>query len=133
MPDTGVLLLASLPKEHVVSGTILYASIVALLALLRHALMLELVLSRAMGAAILLVSVLPGVLLAIGLVYAAHAHPERAWNNVGVAAVVTSVWVGAARLPRLVRPDVDRDDDRWIALGALLAFPVGVLCALQAP
>jgi hypothetical protein len=130
MGDTGFLGLVALSPKLWVDGAILLAALALAMALLRSALMLEDVLSPLVRAIVVALSILPGVAVSAVLVLAAARHPERAWQNLGVAAIVHAAWSAGGMLPRLVRPDVDRDDARWVVLGACITFPVGVAAAL---
>jgi hypothetical protein len=52
--------------------------------------------------------------------------------NLGAGALAYAAWYLAGRAARAVRPDIDGDDERWIALGACVTFPIGVLSAVLA-
>jgi hypothetical protein len=130
MPDGGLLALLALSPSHWLHGTVLLAFAAALVGLVRHALMLEAVLARAAHQAIVALAVLPGVAIGAVLVFAAVRHPERAWPNLGIGAILLGAWYAGGMLGRVVRPDLDTDDARWVALGACIALPVGALAAL---
>ena len=130
MSEPALLELLALSPTHWAQGTVLLAFLVSTAALLRIALTLEALLSRVVDALLCALAVLPAVALAAVLVFAASRYPERAWKNLALAALVYAAWYGGSALARLARPDADSDDARWIALGACITFPAGVLAAL---
>ena len=64
------------------------------------------------------------------LAWAAARHPERAWLNLAGAAVLFGLWWLGGALTRLVRSDSEGADLGWMAAGALITFPTGILAAV---
>ena len=75
-------------------------------------------------------TLLPAILLAAILWWAAYQHPGRAWVNLGVAALLYVPWYIGGAITRLVRPDTEGADVGWLLMGALITFPLGVIAAL---
>jgi hypothetical protein len=98
--------------------------------LLRTALMIELVQATWVHVAVCVLTLLPGIVMAIVLGWAAYWYPERAWFNLLCAVLVYVAWWAGGAMTRLVRPDTEGGDVGWLAMGALITFPVGVIAAL---
>jgi hypothetical protein len=98
--------------------------------LLRTALMVELPATPWVHSLICLLTLLPAIVVAVVLVWAAHAHPARAWFNLVIAALVFVAWWAGGAMTRLVRPDTEGGDIGWLAMGALIAFPTGIIAAI---
>lgn len=98
--------------------------------LLRTVLLIEAPLSRLAHATACILTMAPAFMLAGVLVYAAAVHPERAWVNLAFAAGLFVVWWAGGAVTRLSRQDTEGGDIGWLAMGALVTFPVGVLAAL---
>ncbi len=130
MPEPRLVDLFALSPTHWAQCTALLAAFASSCALLRTALMLEAVLSRGVRLAIRVLSILPSPVVAAVLVLSAARYPTRAWMNLGLATIVLMAWYAGALLPRLVRPDVDRDDTRSVLLGACIALATGLVAAL---
>jgi hypothetical protein len=69
------------------------------------------------------------LLLAFVLVYADRSHPGRGWINLGLALALYVVWYLTGELTRLVRTDSEGADLGFMAVGALITFPVGIVAA----
>lgn len=77
-------------------------------------------------------TLLPAILMALMLVWASIRHPERAWINLGIAALLYLAWTLGGALTRLARPDTEGADVGWITMGAIITFPVGLIAAIFA-
>jgi hypothetical protein len=78
-------------------------------------------------------TLLPAIALAGILVWAAYRHPDRAWINLGVAALLYLPWYLGGAMTRLARRDAEGGDLGWLTMGAVfITFPVGVIAALVA-
>jgi uncharacterized membrane protein len=75
-------------------------------------------------------TLLPAIALAVILCWAAYRHPDRAWINLGVAALLYVPWYLGGAMTRLARPDTEGGDIGWLTMGALITFPVGIAAAL---
>jgi len=98
--------------------------------LLRTAAMSEGTRSRLVHMLVCVLTLLPAVLLAAMLVLGAARFPERAWLNLAVAALLYVPWYAGGRITRLARPDTEGADVGWLAMGALITFPVGLAAAV---
>jgi hypothetical protein len=75
-------------------------------------------------------TLLPAIVLAGMLLLGAIRYPERAWLNLGIAALLYVPWYAGGRITRLARADTEGADVGWLAMGALITFPAGLLAAL---
>ncbi len=75
-------------------------------------------------------TLLPAVILAGMLLLGAYRYPERSWMNLGIAALLYVPWYAGGALTRLVRPDTEGADLGWLAMGALITFPIGLTVAI---
>ena len=98
--------------------------------LLRIALMVEVPFAGWAHAWICTLTLLPAIVLGAVLVWAAYWHPERAWLNLGFAALVYVAWAAGGAITRLVRPDTEGADIGWLAMGAIITFSAGVVAAV---
>jgi hypothetical protein len=98
--------------------------------LLRTALMPEETRSVIVHMLVCILTLLPAVSLAVMLLLGAYRYPQRAWINLGIAALLYLPWYAGGRITRLVRPDTEGADVGWLAMGALITFPVGIVAAI---
>jgi hypothetical protein len=98
--------------------------------LTRTALMIEAPRSIIVHMTVCTLTLLPAIVLAAVLVWAAHQYPERAWLNLGFAGIVYVAWYLGGALTRLARPDTEGGDIGWLFMGALITFPAGAIAAL---
>ena len=129
MPDGRLVDLLALHPGCWVHGALLLGFLSAACALVRSALLLEAVLSRVVHVLVCVLTVLPPLVMAAVLVFAAAQTPARAWSNLGVAVAVLGAWALGGLASRLVRPDADVDPRLWV-VGACITLPVGVVAAL---
>jgi hypothetical protein len=85
--------------------------------LLRTAYMSEATRSAPAHMLVCILTLLPAVLLAGMLVLGALRFPERAWINLGIAAILYVPWYAGGRITRLARPDTEGADAGWLAMG----------------
>jgi hypothetical protein len=78
----------------------------------------------------LLTFAVQAVALAAVLVWADLHHPGRGWINLGYALLLYFIWYLAGQLVLLARPDTEGADLGFMAVGALITFPVGIIAAL---
>lgn len=98
--------------------------------LLRTALMTERPRSWFVHALVCTLTLLPALVLAPILVWAAYRHPDRVWINLGVAALLFGAWYLGGAMTRLARRDAEGGDLGWITMGAFITFPTGLIAAL---
>jgi hypothetical protein len=111
-------------------GAVLLGAFCAVCYLLRTALMVQAPASVAVHMVVCTLTLLPAIVLAGVLVWADVRHPDRAWLNLGVAAALSLPWWLGGAITRLARPDTEGGDIGWLAMGALITFPVGAVAAL---
>lgn len=133
-PDEGpfhrVLELLALAPDTVWHSVALLSYFCIICYLARTALMIEAPRSVIVHMIVCTLTLLPAIVLAVVLVWAAHEHPGRAWANLGVAAILYVAWFLGGAITRLARPDTEGGDLGWIFMGALITFPAGVIAAL---
>jgi hypothetical protein len=98
--------------------------------LLRTALMVELPFAGWVHAWICTLTLLPAIVLAVVLVWAAYCYPDRAWRNLGYIAIVYVAWAAGGGVTRMVRPDTEGADVGWLTMGALVTFTTGAIAAI---
>jgi hypothetical protein len=98
--------------------------------LLRTAAMSEGTRSALVHVLVCVLTLLPAALLAAILALAAVRYPDRAWINLGIAALLYVPWYLGGRITTLARPDTEGADLGWLAMGALITFPVGLAAAI---
>jgi hypothetical protein len=98
--------------------------------LLRTALMTEATRSPWVQAFVCSLTLLPAIALAVILLWAAYRHPERAWINFGIAALLYVPWGLGGALTPLARTDTEGADLGWLTMGAFITFPTALLAAL---
>jgi hypothetical protein len=98
--------------------------------LLRTACMTESTQSAPMHMLVCALTLLPAILMAGMLVLGAIRFPERVWINLGITAALYVPWYAGGRITRLARPDTEGADVGWLAMGALITFPAGLVVAV---
>lgn len=130
-PFKDLLVLLSLPRERIRESLTLLCAFIILCELTRLA--LATAFTRSVLAHVtrcLLTFAVQSVLLAAVLVWAAYRYPARSWINLGYALLLYVVWYLAGQLVVLVRSDTEGADLGFMAVGALITFPVGIIAAL---
>lgn len=131
MPDLhGLGQLLALSPETLWHTVALLSFLFLLNYLIRTGYMSESPQSVVVHMAVCVLTLLPALVLAAVLLWAAYNHPERAWINLGIAALLYLPWYAGGALTRLARRDTEGADVGWLAMGALITFPVGVIAAL---
>ena len=78
----------------------------------------------------LLTFALQAIVLAIVLIHASASYPGRGFINLGFALGLYVIWYLAGQATLLVRPKGEGADLGFMAVGALITFPVGLLSAV---
>jgi hypothetical protein len=130
-PFVNILHLLSLPPDKLFQALSLLASFMILSELLRISLLTTLTRSAPAHVAIcLLTFAVQAIALAFVLVYADTSYPGRGWINLGFALALYLVWFLTGEATKLVRKDSEGADLGFMAVGALLTFPTGIIAAL---
>ena len=130
-PFKDLIQLMSLPPERTKEWLMFLSAFMVLCELTRLA--LATVFTRSVLAHVtrcLLTFAIQSVVLAAVLVWADYRHPGRGWINLGYALLLYFIWYLAGQLVLLVRPDTEGADLGFMAVGALITFPVGIIAAL---
>ncbi len=98
--------------------------------LIRTAYMSEACQSVGVHIVVCTLTLLPAIALGLLLLVAGYEFPERVWINLGVAALLFVPWGLGGACTRLARSDTEGADIGWMAMGALITFPCGLLAAL---
>jgi hypothetical protein len=131
MPELRNLLeLLSLAPGAVGHAMVLLSFLFMCSYLLRTACMSEGTRSVPVHMLVCVLTLLPAVVLAAMLALGALRYPDRAWTNLGIAALLYLPWYAGGRITRLVRSDTEGADVGWLTMGALVTFPVGLLAAI---
>ena len=136
MPDAsyplvdGLVGMLSLAPESLGHAVALLSFLFMVNYLLRTALMSEGTQSIVVHVCVSTLTLLPAIVLAVVLIWAASQHPHRAWINLGVAALLYIPWYLGGAITRLARSDTEGGDIGWLVMGALITFPVGLVAAL---
>src|SRR5687768_11580662 len=120
----------ALGPDTMIAGCALLVFVFLLNDLVRTWLMTEATRSVVAHLAVCVLTLAPAFVLAGVLLWAASRHPDRAWINLALAAALYVPWWAGGALTRLVREDSEGADLGWIAMGALITFPVGVGAAV---
>lgn len=122
--------LLELPPDQIWAAISMLAAIIVVAELVRISLGTVLTHSRVAHVTIcLLTFAFQALLLAVVLVVADRAHHGRGWLNLGIALGLYVAWYVSGELTRLVRSDSEGADLGFMAVGALITFPVGVVFA----
>lgn len=98
--------------------------------LLRTACMTAATRSVVMHLMVTTLTLLPAIVIAAVLAWAAYCHPERAWFNLLVAVALGVVWALGGAITRLARPDTEGADIGWLSHGMAIMLVVGVVAAV---
>jgi DMSO/TMAO reductase YedYZ heme-binding membrane subunit len=130
-PFKDLLHMLELPPDQLWASFSLLAGVMILCELVRISLGTGLALSRIAHVLVcLLTFALQALLLAFVLGYGDRHHPGRGWINLGIALALYAVWYATGEFTRLVRKDSEGADLGFMAVGALITFPVGIIFAL---
>jgi hypothetical protein len=127
---TALLDLLSLAPGAAAHAVVLFSFLFLTAYLLRTACMTEGTRSTPVHMLVCVLTLLPALLLAGMLVLGALRFPQRVWINLGLAAILYVPWYLGGRITRLARPDTEGADLGWLAMGALITFPVGLTAAV---
>lgn len=121
----------SLPPDRLGPALVMLAAVMVVCELVRIALCTEHTTSRIAHVTMCLLTFpLQSIFLAVVLVHAAAAHPGRGWINLGVALGAYALWFVTGQATKLVRRPSEGADLGFMAVGALITFPAGVVAAL---
>lgn len=129
-PFRNLLELVSLSPQHLVAALVLLGFVIMLNDLVRTALMTDYTRSVLVHVIVNALTLLPGAILGVVLLYAGHRHPERAWINLGLGLALYVAWYLGGTLTWLARQDTEGADVGWMSHGLFLTVPCGVLAAL---
>jgi DMSO/TMAO reductase YedYZ heme-binding membrane subunit len=130
-PFKDLLHMLELPPDRLWASFSLLAGVLIACELFRISLGTALPLSRIAHVIVCtLTFALQALLLAFVLGYADRHHPGRGWINLGIALALYAVWYATGEFTRLVRKDSEGADLGFMAVGALITFPVGIIFAL---
>lgn len=127
-PTLGDIL--ALGPDTALAGFVLLAFAFLLNDLVRTWLMTERTRSVSTHVLVCALTLAPAVVLAAVLVWSALHHPDRALLNLALAAALYVPWWAGGALTRLVRDDSEGSDLGWLAMGALITFPIGLAAAV---
>ena len=114
-----------LPALCLLGGFIIYCELVRI--------SLAAALTRSVAAHVtvcLLTFALQAITLAVVLVHAAATYPGRGFVNLGIALGLYLLWYLVGQSTRLVRPGSEGADLGFMAVGALITFPAGLVGAI---
>lgn len=121
----------SLPPDQLGRSLIFVAAFIVLCELTRIALSTELTRSRLAHLAVLLLTFpVQAITLAVMLVHAGSSHPGRGWLNLGIAIAMYVLWYVVGQATKLARPISEGADAGFMAVGALVTVPTGIVVAL---
>jgi hypothetical protein len=130
-PFKNLLHLLALPPDRLWASVSLLAAVIIACELIRIALGTVLTRSRVAHVTVcLLTFALQALLLAFVLGYADCHYPGRGWINLGIAVALYVLWYATGDVTRLVRSDSEGADLGFMAVGALITFPVGIVFAV---
>lgn len=130
-PFVDLLHMLELPPDQLWASFSLLAGVIILCELVRIALGTVLTRSRIVHVTVcLLTFALQSLLLAFVVAYGDRHHPGRGWINLGIALALYVIWYITGEVTRLVRKDSEGADVGFMAVGALITFPVGIIFAL---
>jgi hypothetical protein len=123
--------LMALPPERLLPALSLLAAFMVVCELTRIALGTELTHSVVAHVVVCLLTFgLQAIVLAVVLLHADHDHPGRGFLNLGFALGLYAVWYVTGQFTKLVRPVSEGADLGFMAVGAAITFPVGLVSAL---
>jgi hypothetical protein len=129
-PFKNLLHLLALPPDHLWAAFSFLAGVIIACELVRISLGTTLPFSRVAHVMVcLLTFAFQALLLAFVLAYADRHYPGRGWINLGIALALYVLWYLTGEFTRLVRKDSEGADLGFMAVGALITFPVGIVFA----
>lgn len=129
-PFVDLLHMLELPPGRLWPSFSLLAAVIIVCELTRISIATVFTRSRVVHLAICLLTFsLQAILLAAVLIHADRHHAGRGWINLGLAALLYGVWYATGELTRLVRYDSEGADLGFMAVGALITFPIGIVFA----
>jgi len=129
-PFHGIARMLELQPGRLLPGLSLLAAIITVAELVRIALGNVLTHSRVAHVTVCFLTFAFQALLIAGvLVFADRAHPGRGWINLGFALALYLLWFVVGQATKLVRRDSEGADVGFMAVGALITFPTGVIAA----
>jgi hypothetical protein len=100
--------------------------------LLRTAVMAELPRSVLAHLTVCTLTLLPGIVAGLSLLWAAHRHPDRVWIDFGMTALLYPFWIAGGALTKLARADSEGTDIGWISHGAFINVVLGLFAVVMA-
>jgi hypothetical protein len=122
-PFYNLLDLMSLGPERLGASLFVLASLLMVNDLVRTALMAEHTRSVLNHVIVSALTQLPAAILGLVLLYAGYRHPERAWINLGLAALLYGAWYIGGTLTWFARQDTEGADVGWITMGIFITLP----------
>ena len=122
--------LMTLPPDQIYASCIFLAALIFLNDLIRTALMVEYTRSVINHVIIDILTLLPAIFIGVVLLYAGHGYPGRVWINLALAAGLYIAWYAGGQITVLARKDTEAADIGWMAMGALITIPCGLLAIL---
>ncbi len=129
-PFRNLLDLLSLNPERLIYSLILLGSLVLMNDLVRTALMTEHTRSVLNHMIICVLTIWPGIMLGIVLLYAAYRYPQRAWINLGLAILLYVAWWAGGTLTHLARQDTEGADLGWMSHGLIITVFFGLIAGI---
>ncbi|MCI0724061.1 MAG: hypothetical protein L0338_34640 [Acidobacteria bacterium] len=126
-PFRNLLELMSLNPDSLGAALVLLAAIMILNDLVRTAFMTEYTRSVLVHVIVNVLTLLPAFALGAVLIYAGYRFPDRAWVNLGLAALLYGAWYTGGALTWLARRDTEGADLGWMAHGAVVTLICGLL------
>ncbi|HWU88146.1 MAG TPA: hypothetical protein VN253_12755 [Kofleriaceae bacterium] len=129
-PFRDLLHLLTLPPDEMGAAFGLLAAIVIACELARIALGTVLTRSRVVHVTVcVLTFAFQSLLLAAVLIAADRTYGGRGWVNLGLVLALFVLWYTVGQATKLVRADSEGADLGFMAVGALITFPTGLVCA----
>jgi|GEM_PF-2158370 len=130
-PFVRLIHLLELPPGRLWASVSLLGAVIVLCELTRIALATVATRSRIVHVIVCLFTfAFQSLLLAFVLAFADRHHPGRGWLNLGIVAALYVLWYLTGELTRVVRSHSEGADLGFMAVGALITFPVGIVYAL---
>jgi hypothetical protein len=130
-PFRDIAHMLTMPRDQLWASFSLLAAIVIVCELVRISLGTTFTRSRVAHVAVCtLTFAFQALLLAIVLIIADRAYHGRGWINLGIALALYVIWYITGQVTKLVRTDSEGADLGFMAVGALITFPTGVIAAL---
>jgi hypothetical protein len=121
----------SLPPDRWWPALALLAGLIVVCELTRIALSTEHTTSRIAHVTMCLLTFpIQAITLAVVLVHAAATYPGRGWINLAAVVGLYGLWFVTGQATRLARPASEGADLGFMAVGALITLPTGVIAAV---